>query len=179
MSGWHTQTEKLTGKALLYICLPADKQTGGGEQTQRERALSSLRDCIKSTRESPRTLSIPHTPRLRDASTQSNALLINNGPISSFQRRCSRGPCHPQRFSLPILSVDAMVSLALRPRAPSQALRQTLQIFRDAIHLWWLLLPPVYLLNPLIPASPCDSISHASLWRLMPNNATCQSRLLT
>ena len=72
--------------------------------------------------------------------SSSNVRLMDDGPLSSFQGRLS----NDSSFHAPLLkAIDGVVSWDTGCVSSSS----TLQIFRDASHLWWLLCPPIYLLG--------------------------------
>ena len=72
----------------------------------------------------------------------SNVRLIEDGPLSSFQGRSSGA----SSFNASLLqAISGMMFLALP--AGSVSSFSTLQIFREASHLWGLLCPPVVLLG--------------------------------
>ena len=98
--------------------------------------------CTDTVRESALEVdSGRKTPCRTEDSNSANVRLIDDGPLLSFQGRSSSASSFHAS-----LRWRKVLSLVCVPSG-SVSSSSTLQIFREANHLRWLLCPPVYLLN--------------------------------
>ena len=106
-------------------------------------------------RESPYYAPHPFAQKVsqRCLSNSSNVRLNDDGPLSSFQGRSSSA----SHFHASLLqAVDGVMPLP----AGGVSRSSTLQIFREASHLWWLLCPSVYLLGHYPSVTPACPVQH-------------------